>query len=238
MSRKGKSKMQRVCQVCGEHRHSMLHPGALVRPAIVELIKPNVEGWSEDSWICTKDLNRFRHDYVRSLIHNEMGELTSIEDEVLESLSQQEVLSKNPDTEDAPSNLGQRLADRIAEVGGSWSFIIGFGTVLILWVTLNTVFLASRAFDPYPYILLNLFLSCLAAVQAPVIMMSQNRQESRDRQRAIRDYQINLKAELEIRQLHQKMDHLLFVQWERLVELQDEQTETLVEKGTDRSKPS
>ena len=109
---------------------------------------------------------------------------------------------------------GQRLADRIAAVGGSWNFITGFVIVLFAWIAINSIALLSRPFDPYPYILLNLVLSCLAAIQAPVIMMSQNRQETRDRLHAMRDYQVNLKAELEIRHLHQKIDHLLSHQWE------------------------
>ena len=104
----------------------------------------------------------------------------------------------------------------MASFGGSWRFLILFAAFMVAWMGLNTWLLASRAFDPYPYILLNLVLSCLAAVQAPVIMMSQNRQEARDRLRAKNDYLVNLKAELEIRLLHEKLDHLLRHQWERL----------------------
>ena len=121
------------------------------------------------------------------------------------------------------------MADHIAAFGGSWTFIIIFGVVLLAWMFVNSFVLITRPFDPFPYILLNLVLSTLAAVQAPVIMMSQNRQEARDRQRAVYDYKINLKAELEIRQLHQKMDHLLSHQWERLVEIQEIQMELINE---------
>ena len=102
-----------------------------------------------------------------------------------------------------------------------------FALVMLCWMLLNSYVLAARPFDPYPYILLNLVLSCLAAIQAPVIMMSQNRQEARDRKRSLHDYQVNLKAELEIRHLHQKIDHLLSRQWERLVEIQEVQIELL-----------
>ena len=167
---------------------------------------------------------------MRSLLEAEKGELTALEKEVLESLSQQEILSRNPEEElKSASTMGQRLADRIAAVGGSWRFITMFAIVLFVWIVINTIVLVARPFDPYPFILLNLILSCLAAIQAPVIMMSQNRQEARDRLNAMRDYQVNLKAELEIRHLHQKLDHLLTHQWERLVEIQEIQMELINE---------
>jgi uncharacterized membrane protein len=150
---------------------------------------------------------------------------------VLDSLRQQEILSRNPDVELQSSlTAGQRLADRVADFGGSWRFIILFAVVLFLWMAVNSVVLIIRPFDPYPFIFLNLILSCLAAIQAPVIMMSQNRQETRDRLHAAHDYQVNLKAELEIRQLHQKLDHLLSHQWERLVDIQEMQMELMSEK--------
>jgi uncharacterized membrane protein len=149
---------------------------------------------------------------------------------VVESLRKQEILSVNPEEEFGTGlTLGQRLADRIATFGGSWTFLMLFAAVIVVWMAVNSWLLATRPFDPYPYILLNLCLSCLAAVQAPVIMMSQNRQEARDRLRAIRDYQINLKAELEVRALHQKLDHSLSHQWERLVEIQEIQMELINE---------
>jgi len=156
---------------------------------------------------------------------------------VLESLRQQDILSRNPEDELQSSlTVGQRLADRVANVGGSWTFITWFTVVFVVWILSNSVFLATRPFDPYPFIFLNLVLSCLAAIQAPVIMMSQNRQEARDRLHAMRDYQVNLKAELEIRHLHQKVDHLLSHQWERLVEIQEIQMELISEvRGCSRS---
>jgi uncharacterized membrane protein len=221
---------RRVCQICGSDQLSTLHPGILVRPAVAELIQGKLGRWSEEGWICSKDLQKFRHEYVRSLLEDEKGELTAIEREVLESLRQQETLSRNPDEElQSALTTGQRLADRIAAVGGSWRFITLFAIVLLVWIVINTIVLAARPFDPYPFILLNLVLSCLAAIQAPVIMMSQNRQEARDRLQAMRDYQVNLKAELEIRHLHQKLDHLLSHQWERLVEIQEIQMELINE---------
>lgn len=125
-------------------------------------------------------------------------------------------------------SFGQRLADKVAESGGSWSFIIAFGCVLIAWVAANSVFLASNAFDPYPYIFLNLILSMVAALQAPVIMMSQNRQATKDRLMAEHDYAINLKAEIEIMALHDKLDGLRSSQIEELLKQQARQLELLL----------
>jgi uncharacterized membrane protein len=220
----------RVCQVCGSDKLSSLRPGVLVRPAVAELIQEKIGSWSEGGWICLDDLQRFRHEYVQLLVVAEKGELTVIEKEVLDSMTEQEILSRNPEEElQSALTKGQRLADRIATVGGSWRFITSFVIVLVVWIVINSVVLAARPFDPYPFILLNLVLSCVAAIQAPVIMMSQNRQEARDRLHAMRDYQVNLKAELEIRNLHQKLDHLLSHQWERLVEIQEIQMELIDE---------
>jgi len=131
---------------------------------------------------------------------------------------------------DQPLTFGQRLADRVADFGGSWRFIIFFFVTLMVWVAINSTLIVLHPFDPYPFIFLNLMLSCIAAIQAPVIMMSQNRQEERDRLRAEYDYRVNLKAELEVRQMHEKkMDHLLLYQWQRLLEIQQIQTELMQE---------
>jgi uncharacterized membrane protein len=164
------------------------------------------------------------------LLESEKGELTSLENEVLTSLRDHETLSKNVDTEfEGEWTLGERLADRIATFGGSWIFLILFGLFLMVWIGVNSFILYAHPPDPYPYILLNLILSCLAAIQAPIIMMSQNRQEAKDRLRSEHDYQVNLKAELEIRHLHEKLDHLLSHQWERLAQIQEIQLELLAE---------
>lgn len=202
----------------------------LIRPTVVEVIKQTCPDWSENGYICVDDLNRFRYEYVHSLVLAEKGELSDLEREVLESISRHEILSIHVDQEyESQLTFGQRLSDWIAQFGGSWTFIIIFASVLIVWIMINSIALLARPFDPYPYILLNLVLSCLAAIQAPIIMMSQNRQEDKDRTKAAHDYQVNLKAELEIRQLHQKLDHLLSHQWERLVQIQEVQLELLSE---------
>ncbi|MFN3850064.1 MAG: DUF1003 domain-containing protein [Spirosomataceae bacterium] len=136
---------------------------------------------------------------------NRYEELSDLEYEVLMDLRS---IDKISDEKNDTLSLGQRLSDKIADFGGSWTFITIFMVILISWMIINAVFLKSSAFDPYPFILLNLVLSCIAALQAPIIMMSQNRQEEKDRERAKKDYQINLRAELEIRLLHQKLDEI------------------------------
>jgi len=205
-------------------------PSALVRSAVAEQIVAAYPDWKSDGYICLNDLNRFRMKYIQNLLESEKGELTTLDHDVLESLQRHETLSSNVDAEFGKDlTFGDKMADGLAAFGGSWKFLIIFGALLLVWIALNSIMLLKKPFDPYPFILLNLILSCLAAVQAPVIMMSQNRQESKDRLRSQHDYRVNLKAELEIRQLHDKIDHLLSHQWERLVEIQQIQIDLLSE---------
>jgi uncharacterized membrane protein len=221
----------RTCQICGKTgKQVKLLPAAVVRAALVERIVRACPTWSVDGFICIDDLHRFRSEYVQSLLEDERGELTSLERSVVESLTRHETLAENVEAAfQKKLTFGERLADHIASFGGSWAFISLFGGFILVWVLINTIILIARPFDPYPYILLNLILSCLAAIQAPVIMMSQNRQEARDRLRSENDYRVNLKAELEIRHLHEKLDHLLQHQWERLMEIQQIQIELMNE---------
>lgn len=222
---------EQTCAVCGKNFSVRgLVSGALVRETIAAAIRQDHPGWSADSYICRPDLARYRSQYVHSLLESEKGELTNLEQEVLHSLQEHELISQNVDAEfEQQWTLGERLADRIASFGGSWSFLILFGIFITVWIVMNSLVLLWRPVDPYPFILLNLMLSCLAAIQAPVIMMSQNRQEAKDRLRSQHDYQVNLKAELEIRHLHEKIDHLLSHQWERLVQIQEVQLDLLAE---------
>ncbi|HEX7229480.1 MAG TPA: DUF1003 domain-containing protein [Candidatus Binatia bacterium] len=226
-----KPREAKVCGICGKtFALRDLVPGIALRDAVVQQILHEHADWSQEKFICRSDLNRYRGQYVHSLLESEKGELTSLENEVLISLRDHETLSKNVDTEyEGEWTLGERLADRIAAFGGSWTFLIVFGFFLALWIGVNSFILYAHPPDPYPYILLNLILSCLAAIQAPIIMMSQNRQEAKDRLRSQHDYQVNLKAELEIRHLHEKLDHLLSHQWERLAQIQEIQVELLSE---------
>ena len=220
-----------LCQICkGQKKLSEVIPAELVREAVAETIRKTYPDWSSSGFICISDLNQFRANYVKNVLEKEKGEISTIEEQVIRSVKENELLSKNINTEfEQKLTFGERLADKIADFGGSWNFIVIFGVVLLLWVAVNSMILIWRPFDPYPFILLNLVLSCLAAIQAPVILMSQNRQESRDRLRSEHDYLINLKAELEIRHLHEKIDHLLMNQWQRLLEIQQIQMELMEE---------
>ena len=222
-----------MCQICKGPKSP--HDGMmaeLIRPSLAEFIKKRVPELDDKGFVCLDDLGEFRKDYVKEVLEDEIGELSVLDQEVVESLQEHEILSSDIEKQfERKLTFGERLSDRIAEFGGSWKFLISFGGVIFVWVAANGVLLVTRAFDPYPFILLNLILSCLAAVQAPVIMMSQNRAEARDRLRAENDYKVNLKAELEIRHLHEKIDHLLRKQYNRLFEIQQIQIELLEEIG-------
>ena len=217
--------------VCGKYYPiKNLIPMGTVRKAITEAISQDFPEWSPQSYICQADLTKYRIKYVHSLLKSEKGEVTDLEYEVINSMQQQELITKNVETKlDQNWTFGERLADKIASFGGSWSFLICFAIFLAIWIIVNTVVMVSHPADPYPFILLNLILSCIAAIQAPVIMMSQNRQEAKDRLRSQNDYQINLKAELEIQHLHEKLDHLLMHQWDRLAQIQEIQLDLLSE---------
>ena len=222
---------RRVCGVCGKTFLTReLVPSEAVREVVLKEIVRDHPDWKPGSFICRPDLARYRAKYVHSLLESEKGELTTLEQEVLRSIRDHEVLARNVDAEfEQKWSLGERLADRIAAFGGSWAFLTSFGAFLALWIGMNSAVLVLRPPDPYPFILLNLILSCLAAIQAPIIMMSQNRQETKDRLRSQHDYQVNLKAELEIRHLHDKVDHLLSHQWDRLAQIQEIQLDLLSE---------
>lgn len=219
-----------TCQICGKVKPTAeMTPAALVSASVTQLIARAGHTWSETGYICHEDLDRFRDEYVRDALESEIGELTSLEDEVMRSLREQEVLSRNVNTAfDRELTLGERVADLVASFGGSWWFIGSFAAFCAGWMLINA-WLLTRPFDAFPFILLNLALSCLAAIQAPLILMSQRRQEDRDRLRAEYDYRVNLKAELEIRHLHAKLDQLLTHQWRRLLEIQKIQLDVLEE---------
>ncbi len=166
---------------------------------------------------------------INDLLQTENEQLNKLYAIVKDSLEEEALITHKllEENKRESRTVGQRLADRVAEFGGSWTFIIFFGVVLTLWIVVNSFFLMQKAFDPYPYILMNLILSCLAALQAPVIMMSQNRQEAKDRKRAESDYLINLKSELEIRSLHQKIDLSIVDQFKHLCDIQQKQIELM-----------
>ena len=202
--------------------------GKNLRPHLFSLIQADHHDFLEDSFICIAELNKYRKKYLENILTEEVGELSKIEEEVITSINANEVLSENIEQNiQCQISFGERISDKVAEFGGSWTFIISFFSFLGLWILFNSVNVLFQIFDPFPYILLNLILSCLAAIQAPIIMMSQNRKEAKDRERSEHDYKINLKAELEIRLLHEKIDHLLIQQNKRFVEIQQIQMDLM-----------
>jgi uncharacterized membrane protein len=218
-----------TCPICHVKKpESEGRPAELVHGPVGELIRKEHPDWAPGHSICLSCLNRFRTEYVEDVLEIQRGDLSSLEEAVIDTLKEQELISRNVEAEfDRKLKFGERLADRVADFGGSWKFILIFSGVILTWIAINSILMLKRPFDPYPYILLNLVLSCLAAFQAPIIMMSQNRQEDKDRLRSQHDYQVNLKAEIEIRQLHIKMDQLINNSWQRLLEIQQIQTELL-----------
>jgi uncharacterized membrane protein len=219
-----------TCFICGRKLpRRMCTPASALRPSLAERIRAVHPDLAAEGHVCFQDLSRLRGEWVNQMLENQKGELSRMEDQVVGSIRREEILARKLMREEhRKDTFGQRAADHLARFGGSWVFLMTFAGAMAGWIALN-VLKGSRAFDPYPFILLNLMLSCLAAVQAPIIMMSQNRQEGRDRKRSESDYQINLKAELEIRNLHEKMDHLLDHQWQYLMEIQQIQVDLMEE---------
>ncbi|MEZ5935762.1 MAG: DUF1003 domain-containing protein [Alphaproteobacteria bacterium] len=218
------------CGVCGRSFAARdLFPVDAVRHQIADDLARLNPDWRQTGYICRDDLATARRAHVEQMLLKERGELTDLEQTVIDSVARHETLATNVEADIRDRlTFGEALADRVAKFGGSWTFIIIFAVIIAIWMTINVLPLVGKApFDPYPFILLNLALSCLAAIQAPLIMMSQHRQEAKDRLRSENDYRINLKAELEIRHLHEKLDHLLVRQWQRLAEIQQIQLEIM-----------
>ncbi len=205
-----------------------LVPIGSVRRNVVEYMRVEHPDLDEGGYISYKALQDYRRRYLEWIIKNEVNESAKVEQAVIEALTNKDISVSAPDDE-GELTFGQRLADKVAEFGGSWTFILLFGAIIIGWIGVNTIALMNRGFDPYPFILLNLVLSCVAALQAPIIMMSQNRQETKDRQRSEYDYKVNLKAELEIRMLHEKIDHLMIIQMQQIMEFQQMQMDYMEE---------
>ncbi|MCX6301363.1 MAG: DUF1003 domain-containing protein [Bacteroidia bacterium] len=199
-----------------------------IRHSILNLIQKDNPQFSHESYISLSELNSYREKAISDYLVKEIGELTELEKTVLTSVTNNNTLTDKIDGDEKQIlTTGQRIADKVASFGGSWTFIISFGVFIVIWISINIFWLINKGFDPYPFILLNLILSCLAALQAPVIMMSQNRQEEKDRDRSKKDYMINLKSELEIRTLHEKIDHFIMDQQQELLELQKVQIDMM-----------
>jgi len=220
------------CAITGKHRpkKEMVNIET-VRPSLAERIRTDHPDLPVDALISRRVLDLYRARLVEDLLKAERGDLSEMERKVADSLASHDTLAENIEEEYVEDRtFGEWLSDELAAFGGSWMFLIVFAVFLAVWMVYNISVGEQKAFDVYPFILLNLILSTIAAVQAPIIMMSQKRQEAKDRLRSLNDFQVNLKAELEIRHLHEKMDHLISKQWQRLAEIQQLQLETMQEK--------
>lgn len=224
-----KQPLHRTCEVCKKSfSQENLYPLELVRSSVFHLIEQDHPEADRSGHICFPDLQFYQIERSRDLVEMEVGELSQVEEEVVHSIDTHEILTGNINEEYEDSlTLGQRVADAVSSFGGSWPFIFMFFSFLLGWMIFNSLILLKDSYDPYPYILLNLVLSCLAAIQAPIIMMSQNRRAMKDRIEAENDYKINLKAELQIRHLNSKIDQLNKHHWQRMIELQETQLEIM-----------
>lgn len=220
------------CAITGrEFPRKQLISLEVVRPSLMDRIRREFPDIAPDALVSQEALTRFRSAYVEEMLRDESGEISILERRVADSLARNETLAENIDAHfHEKRTFGEVISDHLASFGGSWLFILSFLAILAVWMAYNVAEGMRDAFDPYPFILLNLVLSCLAALQAPIIMMSQKRQEAKDRLRALNDYQVNLKAELEIRHLHEKLDHLINRQWQRLAEIQQVQLEIMQDR--------
>lgn len=219
-------KTTKKCEVCSKSfNEDEMFPIALLRDSMIKTLRNTCPNLSTDGYLCSNDLRDIRNKRIEELIIEDKGELSKLETEVLKSFEEHEILSENLNKKfEQNLTVGEKMADKIAKFGGSWKFISIFLFIILIWMAINTLFhLYEDPFDPYPFILLNLFLSCLAAIQAPIIMMSQNRQAAKDRLQSDYEYTTNLKAELEIRQLHAKLDQFMKKHWSRLLEMQQMQ---------------
>jgi uncharacterized membrane protein len=204
-----------------------IHLGT-IRANILALMMQDFPAIKSDGFISLRELAIYRERYITDVLTKQIGQIGEVQRTVIDAMENQTLLSEQLErSDDNELTAAQRLADRVASFGGSWTFISSFGIFIICWIFLNIYFLRNEGFDPYPFILLNLILSCIAALQAPIIMMSQNRQEEKDRERAKKDYMINLKSEMEIRILHEKLDHLIIHQQQELLEIQRVQIEMM-----------
>jgi uncharacterized membrane protein len=219
------------CQICGKELPlDQAVPVDLIRDSLVKTLKESNPDLDPAGYVSMDELNKARIKYAQEVTKEELDELVHLKKEVAESIIRQETITRNSEKEfEAQTSRGDRIADKVAAFGGSWTFISLFGIILVVWMGVNTTVILSKPFDPFPYIFLNLVLSCLAAIQAPVIMMSQNRSEARDRMRSENDYKTNLKAEFEIQAINEKIDKLINDQWKHLLEIQQMQMEMIEE---------
>ncbi len=205
-------------------------PGEAIRNNIVQLIRQDHPDFDASMPLAMRELNVYREKYISEYLAREVGELSDLEKKVLDSMKSHSIVCGSHIGRREPRpTLGVRISDRMTRFGGSWAFVIIFGSIIVLWMAVNIFWLSNPSFDPYPFVLLNLLLSYLSTLQAPIIMMSQNRQTAKDRQRSKDDYMVNLKSEIEVRTLHEKLDHLMLYQQQELIEIQKVQIDMLTE---------
>jgi len=235
-----------TCPICNDQMGLQKGlSGELISSRMQDFIRSKHPQWDPGSPLCLGCLESLRSEYFENTFSDHQEKYARLRHKEAVRLTRHRKQVREIETAfESEPTFGERVADKVAEFGGSWAFISLFALTLLTWVCINTFILTAKPFDPYPFILLNLFLSCIAAIQAPVIMMSQNRQESRDRRRSEYDYKVNLRAELEIRHLHDKLDLLLTQHWQSLLEIQQLQAEKLdklvhktVEKHAEEDRP-
>ena len=211
------------------HKRDLVRIDTL-RPSLADRIRSDHPDLPAGARVSRAELGRYRMRYMEELLQQEHGEFSELDRQVVESIARQDTISENSEEEfEEHRTFPDRVSDNMAAFGGSWWFLISFASVLLVWIGINLFEGMAGAFDPYPFILLNLLLSCIAAIQAPIIMMSQKRQETKDRLRSFNEYRVNLKAELEVRHLHEKLDYLISRQWTRLAEMQQMQLDAMNE---------
>ncbi|MFC6323724.1 DUF1003 domain-containing protein [Companilactobacillus baiquanensis] len=220
-----------TCVICDNHFSAT--EGLFIRdlnPKLTESIYRIIPNAKNSSFICLKDIQKIRLTQMQEMVDKDLEKDRKMNASLQKELAKDNYVTRNiNDTIHGKLTRGQKLADLVARFGGSWGFIITFVIILVLWMGINVTHFLGVNFDPYPFILLNLFLSCIAAIQAPIIMMSQNRQADRDRFDAENDYRTNSKSEMEIRILHEKVDQLNEVQWPHILEIQKMQISILSE---------
>jgi uncharacterized membrane protein len=223
------------CQICQrDFATKNVLPASVIRSSLLPYLKPASGEWNPEGFVCEEDLNRARRAFYQELIDAEKGDLSQVQASVVKALQEHEVLTSQLSNETDDRSRGEKLSDQLAEFGGSWKFFILFTATISVWIWLNAH--AHVPYDPFPFILLNLALSCVAALQAPIIMMSQSRQAKRDRKQNELDFKVNLKSEVEIRMLNEKVDRLISHQWQRLLQIQELQLDLMNELGN-QAKP-
>lgn len=224
-------KSKKQCQICGGMFEAKdLYPIAFIRENVLDTALQHYPKLDRKGVICFPDLRKISAMRFEKVLKDDRGALSRLEKELLESLQKQEIITDNINEEfEERLTFGERIADDVAKFGGSWTFIIIFAVILVGWVIFNSMVIMDNPFDAYPYILLNLVLSCLAALQAPVIMMSQNRQAAKDRLDQENDYLTNLKSELEIRQINGRLDLFMKHHWQTMQEVIKRQKKILTE---------